>query len=265
MKITFLLLPQRMSAGQTEDPLRTSLVPRSLVMTPVGCFYCNSNYARYEMLTWMFGLKACPDHIHAAIRDLNAYLHEQKMVRIQDAVRHPDVGKFLISLMQLPAGFPVLRTSGEIQPGWKLNEGELHKDEFVRFYDGEWKLPVIWLSPDDDINKSIVKYTPIINFKLPGIYDQIKNNVPPDFLKAIDDTFTILIEGFYIEDFQEVERIRAHGGQEHYPNIPEAENVLYEGRIVQVIRVPAAPATVIQAKAQTEAAEDPTSHSCETK
>ena len=254
-----------MSAGQTEDPVRTSLVPRSLVMTRVGCFYCDSKYARYEVLTWMFGLKACPDHIQAAIRDLNAYLHEQKMVRIQDALRHPDIGKFLISLMQLPSGFPVVRTSGEIQPGWTLNEGELHKDEFLRFHDGEWKLPVIWLSPDGDSTKSIVKYTPIINFKLPGIYDQIKNNVPPDFLKAIDDTFTILIEGFYIEDFQEVERIRAHGGQEHYPNIPEAENVLYEGRIVQVIRVPAAPATVIQAKAQTEAAEDPTSHSCETK
>ena len=255
-----------MSTGQAEDPVRTSLVPRSLVMTPVGCFYCDSKYARYEVLTWMFGLKACPDHIQAAIRDLNAYLHEEKMVRIQDALRHPDIGKFLISLMELPAGFPVVRTNGEIQPGWKLNEGELHKDEFLRFNDGEWKLPVIWLSPDNDSTKSIVKYTPIINFKLPEIYDQIKNNVPPYFLKAIDDTFTILFEGFYIEDFQEVENIRAHGGQEHYPNIPQAENVLFEGRIVQVIRAPATSRAAPAAVSQAEAADDPTTEpSCETR
>ena len=186
------------------------------------------------------------------------------MVKLEDALRHPIISKFLIPLMQLPAGFPVLRTSGQIQSGWVINKGEIQNEEFIRMHDGEWKVPVIWLSPDDDSSKSMIKYTPIANFKLPEMYDQIKPNLPSDFIQFLDESLIVLIEGFYTEDFEEVQRIRAHDGQEHYPNIPQAENVLYEGRVVQVMRVPTAASSA--AKATTAATDDPTTEpSCETK
>jgi len=74
-----------------------------------------------------------------------------------------------------------------------------------------------------------------------------------------------LLEGIYVNEFEEVEQIRAYKGQEIHPNIPQAENVLYEGRVVQVIRAPAAPAAAAAAVSQAQATDDPTEPSCETK
>ena len=252
-----------MSSGQTEDPVRTSLVPRSLAMTQVSCFYCNANDSRIESIYWLFGLKACPTHTQAAIRDCNAYLHEEKMVKIEDALRHPVLGRFLISLLKLPNGFPVIRTSGEVQPGWTLDRGfRLHNEKFIIYHDGEWSIPAILISPDANTENNLMRCTPIANFKLPHIYEQIKNDLPIDFLKLLDDAVFCLLEGIYVNEFEEVEQIRGYKGQEVHQNIPQAENVLYEGRIVQVIRAPASAAAAVS---QAQAQDDPTEPSCETK
>jgi hypothetical protein len=246
-----------------EDPVRTSLVPRSLAMTQVSCFYCNADDSRIESIYWLFGLKACPDHRQAAIRDCNAYLHEEKMVKIEDALRHPVLGRFLISLLKLPNGFPVIRTSGEVQPGWTLDRGfSPHNKKFIIHHDGEWSIPAILVSPDSNTAKNLMRCTPIYNFKLPHIYEQIKSDLPIDFLKLLDDAVFCLLEGIYVNEFEEVEQIRAYKGQELHPNIPQAENVLYEGRVVQVIRAPAAPSAAVS---QAKATDDPTEPSCETR
>jgi len=249
-----------------EDPVRTSLVPRSLAMTQVSCFYCNADDSRIESIYWLFGLKACPIHTQAAIRDCNAYLHEEKMVKIEDALRHPVLSRFLISLLKLPNGFPVIRTSGEVQPGWTLDRGfSPHNEKFIIHHDGEWSIPAILVSPDANTAKNLMRCTPIYNLKLPHIYEQIKNDLPIDFLKLLDDAVFCLLEGIYVNEFEEVEQIRAYKGQEIHPNIPQAENVLYEGRVVQVIRAPAAPAAAAAAVSQAQATDDPTEPSCETK
>ena len=72
-----------------------------------------------------------------------------------------------------------------------------------------------------------------------------------------------LLEGIYINEFEEVQQICAHQGQEVHPNIPQAENALFEGRVVQVIRAPAASAT--PSLSQAEAQDDPIEPSCETR
>jgi hypothetical protein len=258
-----LLVYQRMSTQ--ENPARTSLAPRSLIMTQVSCFYCNADDSRIESIYWLFGLKACPTHTQAAIRDCNAYLHEEKMVKIEDALRHPVLGRFLISLLKLQNGFPVIRTSGEVQPGWSLDRGfSPHNEKFIIHYDGEWSIPAILVSPDNNnITKNLMRCTPIANFKLPHIYEQIKKDLPIDFLKLLDDALFCLVEGIYINEFEEVQNIRSHQGQEIHPNIPQTENVLFEGRIVQVIRAPSASAAAPAAVTQAEAQDDPTEPSCE--
>ena len=261
-----LLVYQRMSTQ--ENPARTSLAPRSLIMTQVSCFYCNADDSRIESIYWLFGLKACSTHTQAAIRDCNAYLHEEKMVKIEDALRHPVLGRFLISLLKLQNGFPVIRTSGEVQPGWSLDRGfSPHNEKFIIHHDGEWSIPAILVSPDNNITKNLMRCTPIANFKLPHIYEQIKKNLPIDFLKLLDDAMFCLVEGIYINEFEEVQNIRSHQGQEIHPNIPQTENVLFEGRIVQVIRAPAAsaaaPTTPLVSVSQAEAQDDPTEPSCE--
>lgn len=219
-----------------DDPLHTSLAPRSLVMTRDTCFYCGAGDPGWVSIERMFGLKACDLHLAVAQRDCRAYLHPKKIVRFNDAYRHPILGQ----LLRLVKGtsFPVLRSSGELQPGWQLNDDTFEMDTFILYnsLDSEWSVPVKLI----DAGQVITKYTPIFNLKM-------ANKFPADL---IDQAVFSLIDGVYTKEYEEVEALGGAGAATEVKD-PNMVEVFYEGRVVRVF-VPPIGAAVAQAEVATE-------------
>jgi len=212
-----------------ENPIRSCLVPRSLVMTTNTCFYCDAPSTSFYTIERLFGLKHCDLHKEVARRDCRAHLHKEKTVDMRDAQSHPILGEF-INALQTP--FPVFRSSGELQEGWTPNLSAPWEYTFIAYHDGEWKLPVTWQNPNDESAEALVKHTPIANFKLPAIYESVKNTLP---LSLIDEVLRCLIDGVYNEEYAEFESLRLQGACEELPEIPNVHQALYEGSMVRVM------------------------------
>ena len=224
-----------------EDPVYTSLAPRSLVMTRDACFYCGAGDPNWIQIERMFGLKMCDLHAGAALRDCRAYLHSKKMVRFADAYKHPILGQ----LLRLVKGtsFSVLRSSGEFQAGWTLNDDTIDMNTFVLYntLDGDWSIPVKLIQED----QTITKYTPIFNLKMTNMF-------PTDL---IDEAVFCLVDGIYSKEYLE---LQALGGSALMaaPKDPNIVEVSYEGQPVRLFMPP--PLTGAVAAAQAEmAAENP--------
>jgi hypothetical protein len=183
----------------------------------------------------LYGLKCCNDHISAGQRDCNAQLHEDKIIRLDDALNHEIIGRFLRVLKSLENGFPVLRSSGEIQNGWTVHELGW-EGTFIRWHDGDWKLHVLWKSPDGNFNNDILKYIPIIQFKMRDIYERIKDQVPDDFLSLVDQVIFCMIDGIYTKDFEAIQGLHV----EEYPELSNVHQVLYDGGVGRIM-VPSPP------------------------
>ena len=215
-----------------EDPSYSSLKPRRLVMTKMECFYCGKPPKGTKLTEELYGLKHCENHEAAAQRDCNAYLHEYKVVLIKDAYNHEIIGRFLRSIKN---GFPVLRSSGEIQSGWKLHELGWEATA-IRYVNTDWCIQCLLRSPDGDYTKDILKYVPILNFKMDAIYKSIQHEVPEDFLWLVDQTVLSMIEGVYVKEYEEVQKLQ----QQEYPELSFTREVVYEGRIGRIL-IPSAP------------------------
>ena len=221
-----------------ENPCYSALKPRRLVMTPINCFYCGKPSIGFKLIERLYGLKHCKHHEASASRDCNAYLHEEKIIHLNDAFNHEIIGRLLKVLKSLENGFPVLRTNGEIHDGWIIHE--LGWDgTFLRWHDGEWKLHVLWKSPDGNFNNDILKYTPISNFKMRGIYERIKDRVPDDFLSLVDQAIFCMVDGIYSKDFEQRQNLTV----EEYPEIGNIHEVLYDGGVARILLPSGPPVT----------------------
>ena len=216
-----------------ENPAFSCLVPRSLVMTTVNCFYCGHSESRFIQINHLIGLKACELHRQSAERDCKAYMHEQKMVRFEDAYEHPVLGRFLTVLRELQS-FPVIRSSGEIQPGWKFKNDTYGDDTCIAADASEWKVPVRLPNPVRESLTDIQKFTPIANFLLPQIYQQIQG-LPDDFEALIKQTLFCLIDGIYTKEYEEVKAIQFLKCQDEIPEIDGVYPVQLGDSVVRVM------------------------------
>lgn len=129
------------------------LEPQSLVLMPTICFYCAAQDEKLVEVFPNFGILSCLIHYSHAIRDCNAYKHRSKIVAITDALTKPNLSVFM---GQLEVGFPVLRSSGDIDPGWVVNtKTSCGVGEYISYSveRGCWLLPV--LKPTDGSSKHI--------------------------------------------------------------------------------------------------------------
>lgn len=218
-----------------ENPCYSALKPRRLVMTANVCFYCGRSSTGLKLIERLYGLKHCDNHAEAATRDCNAYLHEEKIIRLHDAFDHEIIGRFLRILKSLENGFPVLRSSGEIQDGWTVHELGW-EGTFLRLHDGDWKLHVLWKSPDGNFHNDILKYIPIIHFKMRDIYDRIKDQIPNDFLSLVDQVIFCMVDGIYSKDFEAIQGLQV----EEYPELSNVHQILYDGGVGRIM-VPSDP------------------------
>lgn len=226
-----------------ENPAFSCLVPKSLVMTTVACFYCGHPESRSIQIRYLFGLKACEHHVAAAQRDCKAYMHEQKMVRFRDADRHPVLSRLLTVLRELQS-FPVMRSSGEVQPGWIFQTDTFGDDDCIASDAGEWKVPVRLPNPGHDSTTDLQKFTPIANFLIPQINEQIQG-LPHDFENLVRESLFCLIDGVYTKEYEEVKVIKFLNCQDQVPETDGVYPIHYGDSVGRIMissqRAPAAP------------------------
>lgn len=158
---------------EQQDPIIMALVPCSLVMTPVSCFYCNDDCHKMLTVFRLFGLKSCNKHVLWAKRDCNAFMHRNKLVKMIDTPVYP-IFKELFSLLK-NVDLNVMRSSGIIENGWKLDFGYHLEPTFIReIIGGNWSLPV---TKDDLLTKQVfVKELVDLNPQLsisPALVDEV--------------------------------------------------------------------------------------------
>lgn len=221
-----------------ENPCYSSLKPRRLVMTANLCFYCGKPSTKIALIERLYGLKCCNDHAVAGARDCNAQLHNDKIIRLNDALDHEIIGCFLKILKSLENGFPVLRSNGEIQDGWTVHELGW-EGTFLRWYEGDWRLHVLWKSPDGNFNNDKLKYVPIIHFKMRDIYEKIKDQVPEDFLSLVDQAIFCMVDGIYSKDFEAIQGLEI----QEYPELNDVHSLIYEGGVARIM-VPSGPPSI---------------------
>jgi hypothetical protein len=203
-----------------EDPMKNCLVPRSTVMTPMICFYCGQEQAKIGKgtLYHLFGIKHCENHAINAIRDCNAYQHRENLL-VMEKIEDPEILKFIDLLNGISGGFSIERSSGEIQPGWKINKGYFHEPAFIIKIDGYWTIPCT--------NGEKYKNVKLINF--------IRNIPIENILKIVEDIIDILDEGVYKKDQEEYEKVFNADTSVHYEDGEIIKYILYEGQICRAI------------------------------
>ena len=161
--------------------------PQSLVMTPMGCFYCkvDNDTVRPIHIYWLFGLKCCAEHKTAGKRDCRAWMHKNGYVKLKDAFDNTA----LCSLLNIldSREFKVKRTSGEIQDGWRLNKGDEVDTVFIQRNEDHWMIPCGHLEPNDYIRKFV---------NLTDLSDVVPAELIEECLRVLDS-------GIYFSDFEE--------------------------------------------------------------
>ena len=199
--------------GDQEDPLTSSIIPHSLVMTFARCDYCGQTDTAEETVMHLFGIKTCNEHIRLAKKDCEAYMHEMKIVKITDAVNMPVLKEFFDYLHE----FPVKRTSGLIENGWNL----VIDNEHIRFFKEEWNLPVYNTS---NLNKKIA----ISDFLKDEIIEAMTNPPPKELVERV---IHILDEGVYKSSYM----VYLSENPMKYIDPPFVQTALCDGKEVRVL------------------------------
>jgi len=189
--------------------------PRSLIMTPISCFYCkvNNDTVRPIHIYWLFGLKCCAEHMAHGKRDCRAWMHKNGYVKLKDAFDNTALSSLLNILDSRE--FKVKRTSGEIQDGWHLNKGNQVDTVFIQRNEDHWMIPCGHLEPNDYIRK-FVNLTDFIDI------------VPREL---IEECTRILDSGIYFSDFEEQCALDKYV----MPEMPNVFPVVVDGQVGRVL------------------------------
>jgi len=171
-----------------------SVEPTSLIMRDNRCAYCNNESVSDYGEIYLFGISHCHEHVLAARRDYNAYLHKNNHVTLYDAFTNIHLRPLLTFLENNDVH--VSRTNGIIENNWRLRKANFA--DFIRIskINNMWCVPMIH-------NNHITKNVPIISFLNPEILISNAAVFPLNFVQMIQDALTILDAGIYINFYQE--------------------------------------------------------------
>jgi hypothetical protein len=216
------------SAYQMEKIYVKCSEPHSLIMRMRVCDYCRANQYEggeqvpsndgsvYIMLN--FGVLSCKKHSDWARRDCNAYLARNGRIRMADAEAIPAVGNFIRALRSRERGFPVLRSNGDIDYGWELDERSYQRPNTIYKISGDWMIRVKTIDDARDIMKGV------------SIADYLRGGLschfPEGFVNDVRDTLTALDAGFYNEDTREWEKLSQEPDNGYIPDPPQIKEAI---------------------------------------
>lgn len=203
-----------------EDPLNTCIVPHSLCMRPSVCEYCSQPVKHHVLIEYLFGIQACGEHRAWATRDCRAYMHENSMVRLSDAVKIAGLSEWLAMLKEKEGNIPVKRTSGAIDLDWSLID-DWNEYSLIMRVNGEWSVHLR--------NSLFRKYIPVSEF----LNQHVLAVFPPPFADHVRSSLTALEDGVYRADFEEQKRCSSHLHEvEEHPLVKTA--LMPNGTLVRV-------------------------------
>jgi len=140
-------------------------------------------------------------------------MHGARIVSVADALREPR----LYSLLKyFRDSIRIMRTSGVVEGGWKLNEGTVPDPSYLTFINENWCIPCIL---DDDV----VKHVPLKAFLSPTLLSANAGVFPDTIRHLIESSLTILDNGFYKADYANHMRCASPGSSK---TVEEQEGVL---------------------------------------
>jgi hypothetical protein len=175
----------------------------------------------------MFGIKCCEEHKSWAIRDCRAYMHVNKMTKLNDVIKDSKTAPFINALKE-SNGFPVVRSSGVLQDGWKLNDGSQGwhvKDQFIYIKNDQISIPVM-LDIETDI---IMKHVVLSHFIKPEIMEKIGIEK-----EAIDSFQSAILNGIYRTDYIEQLHIKNTSDDNCYKDPDSIVSCTINGKQIRV-------------------------------
>jgi hypothetical protein len=173
------------------------------------CDYCSKKCDHHVWaLDRLHGILACEEHWATAKRDANAWLRENKHVRMKDFLAvYPEMKTMT---------FNVPRSNGSITAGGNLSEEPW---QFFAMVDEEWRFRVLFTEPSGEIMNKYMRMT-----------DLDKSGVPPETIKL----WVTALSDFYNDDFIAQMAARDKGTEkkkEEHPNIHHTIVNGVEGRV----------------------------------
>jgi hypothetical protein len=135
-------------------------VPERLIMRAAKCRYCPAEHDWDIQAGDQEGIRTCAAHKPAAERDCNAHFHQNNMVRLRDA--RAALAEFFDAV---PETFPVIRSSGELDPGWHIPFDSYPEYYIAKIRGVDWGIPVIKGSGEDAITKAF-RLTDFVKLRL---------------------------------------------------------------------------------------------------
>jgi len=149
-------------------------------MRPCVCEYCGQiDTKTVQVRRYLFGILTCDEHYACGLRDCNAYMHKHSLVRLSDAMLLPGLGEMLQMIIDKNSMFPVVRSNGKIEIGWRVYDPVFVCLQRNR---GEWYIPCI-------NDAMILKPVKIKNF--------LSTEFPPEFPAAVEKGLAVLNAGVY--------------------------------------------------------------------
>jgi len=136
-------------------------------------------------IQYLFGILACSDHKEWAVRDCNAYMHKNNMVKIKDAMKIPGLAECLAELNEVGerGDLIVQRSNGDIEKGWSVVNTS-YDCLIVNEKINEWTINMT--------NGTVQKYVPLrwfLDSRVPVSHEHVK--------RSID----VLTKGVYKNDY----------------------------------------------------------------
>ena len=174
-------------------------VPERLIMRAAKCRYCPAEHDWDIPAGDQEGIRTCAAHKPDAERDCNAHFHKTNMVRLRDA--RIALATFFDAL---PETFSVIRSSGELDPGWQVPFDSYPEYYISKIRGTDWGIPVIKGSGEDAITKA-VRLTDFLKASLtiPGVTGHL-----------VRQTLALLDAGVYKADADAQDRIGTMGPPE---------------------------------------------------
>lgn len=173
------------------------------------CDYCSKKSEHHVWaLDRLHGMLSCEEHWATAKRDANAWLRQNRHVRMKDFLAvHPEMKTMT---------FNVPRSNGSITPGGNLSDEPW---QFFVMTEEEWRFRVLFTEPSGEIMNKYMRMT-----------DLDKSGVPLETINLWLNT----LSDFYKEDYTAQVEARNNGiekPKEELPNIHYAIMNGIEGRV----------------------------------